>query len=264
MQKFSKILSLAALACVLSYSLTFCENQNQNQSHNQNPPVPATRPEVSGKIGIYESPYETGDILFSDGSAIPYSTELTLTAAQKENAVAIIYKVSNSTAYGTGLVHKETVAWCLSSANAHNTDITTIHDSVDTDGSDNLTQIRQALIAAGKQNDTGTLSKYPAFEFAVKYANQTGTHVRGTDYETSWYLPTTAELRDIFRVKTMVNGALGLCEGDLFGGDYFWSSNQDSSKAERALLFGFYSNGNIYYAQKSDTRYKFACAIRQF
>lgn len=262
MKIFSKILTLAALTCALSYSLTSCENQNQGQNHNQ--PQPATRPEVSGKIGIYESPYETGDILFSDGSAIPYSTELTLTAAQKENAVAIIYKVSNSTAYGTGLVHKETVAWCLSSANAHNTDITTIHDSVDTDGSDNLTQIGQALTAAGKQNDTGTLSKYPAFEFAVNYANQTGTHVRGTDYETSWYLPTTAELRDIFRVKTMVNGALGLCEGDLFGEDYFWSSNQDSIDTAGALLVGFYSDGGTYYDTKSDNRYKFACAIRQF
>ena len=60
----------------------------------------------------------------------------------------------------------------------------------------------------------------------------------------------------------MVNGALGLCEGDLFGGDYFWSSNQDSSKAERALLVGFYSSGNTYYDTKSE--YKFACAIRQF
>lgn len=40
---------------------------------------------------------EVGDIVFNDGSATPYTTELTLTPEQKDAAIAVIFYV------GTGL-----------------------------------------------------------------------------------------------------------------------------------------------------------------
>ena len=53
----------------------------------------------------------------------------------------------------------------------------------DTDGSDNFEKICEALIAAGKTDDTGIEGNYPVFEFAKNYKNQPNSHVSGTEYE---------------------------------------------------------------------------------
>ena len=51
----------------------------------------ATRNPAVGKIGMYEKPYAVGDIVFSDGSATPYASDLTLTDDQKSKAIAVIF-----------------------------------------------------------------------------------------------------------------------------------------------------------------------------
>lgn len=69
-----------------------------------------------------------GDIVFSDGSATPYSNGLTLTDEQKAAAVAIIF-YANSDGTGTlgaktlgvGLNRKYWVPWCSTTAKAYNT-----------------------------------------------------------------------------------------------------------------------------------------------
>ena len=89
-----------------------------------------TRTKATGKIGEWEGVYEVGDIVFTDGSATPYSKTLTLTNEQKAAAIAIIfykgtglntdvnYEEDNSKTrtLGIGLLHSEDVPrmpWCL-------------------------------------------------------------------------------------------------------------------------------------------------------
>ena len=85
--------------------------------------IPESRHEVSGKFGTWSAPYEVGDIVFSDGSATPYTANLTLTDEQKAAAIAVIfYKGTGLNSYvnhkddtsktrtlGMGLLHSEDV-----------------------------------------------------------------------------------------------------------------------------------------------------------
>ena len=54
-------------------------------------PSTPVRTKATGKIGEWEGAYEVGDIVFTDGSATPYTETLTLTDAQKEAAIAVIF-----------------------------------------------------------------------------------------------------------------------------------------------------------------------------
>ena len=79
-----------------------------------------------------------GDIVFSDGSATPYTSNLTLTDTQKSAAVAVIFYVGTvcnndtdtvSRTLGVGLAHSTKLPtsgleWCTASASAYNTNIT--------------------------------------------------------------------------------------------------------------------------------------------
>ena len=151
-----------------------------------------------------------GDIVFNDGSATPYTAELTLSDEQKAAAIAVIFKVDGGKTLGVGLKHNGSgLAWCTSDAKAYNTNIKTIQCPAsgaagnftftgDTDGSDNLEQIASFLITAGLADDTtgkDADKRYPAFYFAKNYKN-TATNLEAA-YGNGWYLPTVAELFDI-------------------------------------------------------------------
>ena len=213
-----------------------------------------------------------GDIVFTDGSATPYSADLTLTDAQKAAAIAVIFYVgtdcsNNSTSrnLGVGLAQNQSgSAWCLNSANAYNVNITTIQES-DKDGSDNLSQIGEFL---DDNDDTDAADKYPAFYFAKNYASQTGSNVSGTDYADGWYLPAKAELQKIYDILSTVNNALPACGGTTFDTSVlYWSSSQDASSDDRAyfLHFGTGEWGN--YRKKYDSMLDtsiYVCAVRAF
>lgn len=180
-----------------------------------------------------------GDIVFNDGSATPYTAELTLSDEQKAAAIAVIFKVDGGKTLGVGLKHNRSgLAWCTNDANAYNKNIETIQCPAtgsagnltftdDTDGSDNLEQIASFLTTAGLENDTTDASKYPAFYFAKNYKT-TATNL-GAAYENGWYLPTVAELFDIWKVKATVDAASSLCGGSQFSTSWYWSSSQYAS-----------------------------------
>ena len=172
-----------------------------------------------------------GDIVFSDGSATAYTSELTLTNEQKSKAIAVIFYVgtdcsndSTSRTLGVGLAqNKSGLAWCLNSAGAYNVNITTIQES-DKNGSDNLEQIE----AFEGVDDTATEANYPAFYFAKNYSS-TATNL-GETYASGWYLPTVAELSMLYQVKATVNAALEAAGGTKIAADTgYWSSSQYAS-----------------------------------
>lgn len=234
----------------------------------------------SGYIGS-KAPDEAkavGDIVFTDGSATPYAAGLTLTDNQKSKSIAVIYKVDGDKVYGVGLIYnKNNVAWCLQSANGYDVtfvDIQCIPNGIDgdysftgdTDGSDNFRKIAQTL---GDDDDTEIEGNYPAFEFANNYKNQENSHVSGTAYEKGWYLPSIAELFDIWKVKEIVDTASGLCEGSQFGNQVslYWSSSVLPGCFDPLVIhFGGSLDGRcdsgLYYGVKGEDGY--VCCIRVF
>ena len=251
---------------------------------------------------------EVGDIVFTDGSATPYTEELTLTDEQKAAAIAVIfYKGTglNSDVYkgteivgkaiwetgdtktvrtlGVGLKHnKSGLAWCSRSSNAYLKNISTIQClshgnygeftfSGDKNGSDNLEQIE----SFDEVDDTELPENYPAFYFAKNYKD-IATNLAGTEYENGWYLPTLAEIFQIFVCMHDTTNGLNvdsiseLCGGDIFNDNNksYCTSSQFFISEYRNYTFNFYDGGweatRKIDAGSSNTRPFKVCAIREF
>ena len=235
---------------------------------------------------------EVGDIVFSDGSATPYTANLTLTTAQQNAAIAIIFykgtglnsdingTENNTTTrtLGVGLKRlSNTLAWCTNAASAWNVNITTIQCpesgnegaytfTGDKNGSDNLEQI-EAFSGVDDTTGEGAADRYPAFYFCKNYKNQTGSRVAGTSYETGWYLPSIAELFQIYANGKGTNkvfdidAASELCGGDSFSIWWYVSSSQYNNDNDyNSLLF---HNGSVVDSSKAGNAC-FVCAIREF
>jgi surface protein len=246
-------------------------------------------------IGTKAKPDAVGDIVFSDGSATPYTADLTLTEEQKAAAIALIFYVgtglnsgdgtTTSRTLGVGLKHNTTSggAWCLDSAAAWDRNITTIQCpesgdagaltfTGDRNGSDNLSQIGEFL---DDNDDTDTADKYPAFYFGKNYKD-TATNIAGTDYESGWYLPSVAELFQIYANGKgenkvfdidVASEALG---GDKFGTDFYWSSSQylfgESTPSFARVNYVAYvvSFDSGYFGPNNKEIYHYVCAVRAF
>ena len=225
----------------------------------------------------YSAKYAVGDIILNDGSKVNYETAKTFTGSNldelKSKAIAVIFRADTASkkALGVGLKHdRNGLAWCIIDANAFNKNIETIQCpasgdagnltfTVDTDGSDNLEQIASFLTTAELENDTTDASKYPAFYFAKNYKT-TATNL-GAAYENGWYLPTVAELFDIWKVKATVDAASSLCGGSQFDASYYWSSSQYASNDKGAYKVSF-SYGTCSDQPKVYCIY--VCAVRAF
>ena len=226
--------------------------------------------------GTKLAPDAVGDIVFNDGSATPYSSDLTLTDDQKNAAIAVIFYIGTecsnngeSRMLGVGLLHSTSgLAWCLESATAYSRKVNTVCKidgsdgaytfSEDKDGSDNFEQ----LSTSNYVTDSGTQAKYPAWYFAKNYASQSGSNINGTDYENEWYFPSIAELFYIWKVKSTVDNASTLCNGSTFGDKYYWSSSQSNSTNSYMAYYFSFGNG-VRFEQGKQVEY-YICAIRAF
>ncbi len=225
------------------------------------------------------TPDAVNDIVFKDGSAIAYTANLYVTeefqSDFQSNAVAMIFykgtdcsNDGSTRTLGVGLKRSPSyMHWCLHIAHGSAANITTIQCtpsgsagaytfSDDKDGSDNLSQI--AAFLAGN-NDTGTAANYPAFYWAKNYGTTNGC--TGA-YANGWYLPSIAELYQIYNQRTSIDAAVALCglTGD-FSSTYFWSSSQYASYDGAYKLY--FTNGDCYSNNKYNY-YNYVCAVRAF
>ncbi len=237
---------------------------------------------------------EVGDIVFNDGSAMPYTEFNGLSTAikneKKAAAIALIFykgtelnSGSGTTVrtLGVGLKHNRVgLAWCTNGAKAFEKNISTIQCTPsesagsytftgDKNGSDNLEQIE----AFEGVDDTSTEAKYPAFYFAKNYKEQTiGSEsasriTAGSEFENSWYLPSMAELFQIYACRADsiigfdIDAASQTLGGDSFGTSNYWSSSQYESNGNTAYRLYFYG-GNCYTSTKET--YDYVCSIREF
>ncbi len=212
---------------------------------------------------------EVGDIVFNDGSSMPYADFSVLDDdaknTKKMSAIALIfYKgtglnsdsedgTPNTTTIrtlGVGLKHSSRgLAWCTGDANAYEIGIDTIlcvkvGDAgaldfyYDKNGSDNLEQISAFLSAPGSEmsDDTGNVAHYPAFYFAKNYKDEkinseiASRITAGSEYASGWYLPSVAELFQIYACRAdSTNGFDIDAASQALDGDMFESSIYRSS-----------------------------------
>ena len=233
---------------------------------------------------------EVGDIVFNDGTAMSYTTFASLSSetqeAIKTSAIALIFYKGTSSSdtlgaktLGVGLKHGTNIAWCTEDAKAYDTNIDTIQcassgsagsltfgDNADKNGSDNFIQIAAKLGEGTANDDTETESKYPAFYFAINYSS-TATNL-GTTYAGNWYLPSVAELFQIYACRadatngSDIDAASAALGGDKFESKLFWSSSQnDLIRQADALSFNKGTRGGD---DKLHYNNRYACAIRAF
>ena len=211
---------------------------------------------------------EVYDIVFSDGSAVPYSSSLSLTDSEKAAAIAVIFYVGsacnnnndNTTirTLGVGLAQPATeMVW---STVKNFSVLTSCSVSGSNSSSWTFSGVKNGSVSFSKlESAGGNASQNPAFYFARNYKNSTNSHVNNTNYADNWYIPSIAELAEIYKRKTSLSNALIRCGGFSLSNDCYWSSSQSSSTEAYLIRF---SDGEMQTCEKNcNSR---VCAIREF
>ena len=113
----------------------------------------------------------------------------------------------------------------------------------DTDGSDNWEYIKQ-------QDPVGAAdaaTNYPAFNWVNQYNTQYAAQLGGTNF--AWYMPSLAELCEVYKNKDRINASLKaihdiLPDGSTYANESletssYWSSSQDSDLNNYAWIVNF-------------------------
>lgn len=221
-----------------------------------------------------------GDIVFEDGSATSYASDLTLTDEQKSKAIAVIFYVGKENdplgkkTLGVGLRNtwgesKHELFWATVDAEGYGKKITNnncaahkngdtvkyasdaFYFSGDTDGSDNWAVLCEVVSDEGEPG-----GKYPAWEWANAYP-------KTDSLAGDWYMPTLAELCMMSKKHVIVEAALKKAGGMEIGGWYdFWSSSEDPSTNGKAWSVTI-SSGFIESLLKGNC-YSGVCCVRVF
>ena len=107
----------------------------------------------------------------------------------------------------------------------------------DTDGSDNWAEICDV----DPEGTANAATNYPAFNFANTYGATAG--LTGTGYENGWYVPSIAELCEVYKNKDVIQTSLTKANGFKIGTSDYWSSSQTQS----AFDVGIYGYNKNYY-----------------
>jgi len=202
---------------------------------------------------------EVGDIVFNDGSAIAYSSELLLTDEQKEAAIAVIFYVGTGSAtigsnenilgektLGVGLNTADGLIWAPYNTTGNSTDFIDIQSSVEKsepngkiyyktmDWGENVyyplyisgdfdgSDNWSVICSVDSTGSEDAETNYPAFNWANKYGEIFSIP---ENYKNGWYIPTITELFILRSNITAVNNALATVGKTKFD-NVFWSSNQ--------------------------------------
>lgn len=214
---------------------------------------------------------EVGDIVFNDGSAMPYTTFTSLdTSAKNEKkakAIALIFykgtglnsdiltfnydinppaiwttnTSTTSRTLGVGLKHnKSGLAWCTNDAAAYEWNITSIQcNPNENTGSYTFTRDKNGSDNPGqvaiKEAPIFNPEKYPAFYFCIiTYATTTVTNIPAdSEFAEGWYLPSIAELYQIYACRSDTTNGFDIdAASEALGGDKFENSLYWSSSQD--------------------------------
>lgn len=86
-----------------------------------------------------------------------------------------------------------------------------------------------------------TLDNFPAFSNCVNFS------VSSTVESSGWYLPSYAQLDEIFKSKNILKETINkLSDSQFFKEDWYWSSTQSSNANQQALMYYMKDNGGSY------------------
>ena len=246
---------------------------------------------------------EYGDIVFSDGSATPFTIDLTLTEEQKAAAIAVIfYKGTGcSNVDENGNLAVRTLGIGLKNTNEEDPRLydfakynssgfvifeKTICNKVEnppTDGTPYHTYgyYSETLYATGdfdgsdnwnemcKVDSIGTTEEnyqeiYPAFYWANNYASKHGII---ENFSNGWYVPTVVELLFAYERMDTLNAILTVAGGMKVGNDtntHYITSSQDPDGKNASWIVYFTETPHAYGAWKGGYGGGIVCAIREF
>ena len=132
----------------------------------------------------------------------------------------------------------------------------------DTDGSDNWEYIKSIDIAGTA--DAVVADNYPAFNWVSQYNTKYADKLNNKKFD--WYMPSIAELCEVYKNRTAINASLAKIHGLTNGSGYadaqlvedtYWSSSQYYNKRDCACLVDF-SDDRVNYGIK-DRNYRVCC-----
>ena len=218
------------------------------------------------------STYAVGDILLKNGSKVDVKDIGTYSIDADNPPVAIVTGFNtNGAALGIGLQRGSNLAWAKSGTVGYKTSFTDIIAIVtsgnekdgytfsgDLDGSDNWEVICLT-------DPIGTFSEniainYPAFEFAENYGSNQGYT---GELANGWYIPTIAELYEVYKNKDILQKSLTKAGGFSIGIDRYWSSSQNGGMNSHSYTLVF--SGPYFWEElKYSDKYKYVLVFRKF
>ena len=139
----------------------------------------------------------------------------------------------------TGYTTKFDDIFCTSSAKGSGAAQTATFTG-DTDGSDNWEYIK-SIDPAGAAD---AATNYPAFHWVNQYNTQYAAQLGGTNF--AWYMPTLAELCEVYKNRAVINESLTKIRGldsnyadESLGTSWYWSSSQPSNFYKSAWYVDF-------------------------
>ena len=203
--------------------------------------------------------FNVGDILFTDGTRIKAeNVKYGVPDSQMDKAFGVVAYAPYGGATGKAVGLQESyLQWAPIYTTGYDTYFTEIqagyddydYDNIDgkytnyvftgdMDGSDNWEEICKV----DQEGTKYAATNYPAFNFALNYGETAG--LTGTDYEKGWYIPSVAELYDVYTNKKVVNTSLTAAGGFTLEESAYWSSSQGDSGYSGAYQV-YFSDGSV-------------------
>lgn len=257
------------------------------------------RPKNTGFMGdiLPGAPKHVGDIVFADGSAKTYTPSMTLTGAERDSAIAVIFYAgtacnnggdTTTTRYlGVGLRRSEEKREFVPYSSSLRTSLIqsllcTVQGSL---GSYSFSNSNSTLNGINSYNSVSSLlgsgAANCAFGFAQNYKSDTGDNISGTLFEDGWYLPSVRELYALGSAykDSALNTTSALRESvELIlqtenpwvpadGADcWYWSSSQVNGTYNNAyqVQFAKIVNGYVQCQSYAKSMTAYCLAIHQF
>ena len=222
---------------------------------------------VEGPVKVVEKAkcYSVGDIILTDGSKVSVSDIENYVIEEENKPIGVIASAlyGGATGKAVGLQNSSSKMWAEYNTTGYRTNFTGIQAyytgssssgytfTGDLDGSDNWDYIC-SKDPEGTDTPEEIEENYPAFYFAEKYGETAG--LTGTKYETGWYIPSVAELYDVYKNKEVVQTSLEAVGEFIIGTSYYWSSSQNAYVINKAYQVNF-SNGTVHGGYFKDNDY---------
>ena len=209
-------------------------------------------------IEYVASSYAVGDIILTNGTKVSVANVETYTIDENNKPIGVVAMISDIYGVPTPKViglqkSASSLMWAPSGTIGYNTKFTdiictpsetgsgaasTATFTGDTEGSDNWDYI----CSRDPEGTLNAATNYPIFDFANTYGTTAG--LTGTDYETGWYVPSIAELCEVYKNKEVIQTSLDAASGFTLGTSYYWSSSQYASYYDNACRV-YFSNGYV-------------------